>query len=173
MSAFNQVYNRNKCTCYCTKAQLSKSFYGSLLNLWFVTCTLKMCRKTKMNGSSGTVNFSLLSLLSLKPPHRNDRLDRPKGCQDNGYRRVTENPWQCKHTAAIQTAAVFGPEPPLTGVICYINLQLGPVWLMSGFCALGQKRQTPCPLTKGLGLIWADKACWWGLFEQLNLVNDS
>lgn len=92
---------------------------------------------------------------------------------DNGYRRVTENPWQCKHTAAVQTTTVFWPEQPLTGVICCINLQLGPVWLLSGFRALGQKRRTPCPLTKGLALIGVDKACWWSLFEQLNLVNES
>ncbi len=107
------------------------------------------------------------------PQIGNGGLDRRSGCQDNGYRRVTENPWQCKHTDAIQTTTAFGPEPPLTGVICCINLQLGPVWLLSGFHALGQKRRTPCPLTKGLALIGVDKGCWWSLLEQLNLVNES
>lgn len=71
---------------------------------------------------------------------------------DNGYRRVTENPGQSKHTVTIQTiqtGAPFGPEPPLTGVICCVNLQLGLVWFLSGFCAPRQKRWTPCALTKG------------------------
>lgn len=137
-----------------------------LINPWHATCESErvvLCRS----------NFFLLSLPSSKPPDGNDRLDRPNGCQDNGYRRVTENPWQCKHTAAIQTTTAFGPEPPLTGIICCVNLQLGPVWLLSGFRALGQKRRTPCPLTKGLALIGVDKGCWWSLFEQLNLVNES
>lgn len=149
------------------KVALSKHLWLSKNNLkWY-------CFGRRMKLYLGGGNFSFQSLLSSKLPDGNDRLDRPNGCQDNGYRRVTENTWQCKHTAAIQTAAAFGPEPPLTGVICCINLQLGPVWLLSGFSALGQKRRTPCPLSKGLALIGADKACWWSLFEQLNLVNES
>lgn len=137
-------------------------------NLWVATCAFEMHSKRKLK-----VFFPLQSLPSSIPPDGNDRLDKSSGCQDNGYRRVTENPWQCKHTAAVQTTTVFWPEQPLTGVICCINLQLGPVWLLSGFRALGQKRRTPCPLTKGLALIGVDKACWWSLFEQLNLVNES
>lgn len=136
----------------------------------------RMCRLRNLKGCWASASFFFFiqsSFFSSKPADGNDRLDMPNSCQDNGNWRVTENPWQSKHEAAIQTAAVFGPGPPLTGVICCVNLQLGSVWLLSGFRALGQKRQTPCPLTKGLALIEADKACWWSLFKQLNLVNES
>lgn len=73
-------------------------------------------------------------------------LDLPR---ENGYRQVTENPWQCKQTAVIQTAAALRLESPLKAVICRIKLQIGFVWVLSGLCALGQKRRSLCPATKG------------------------
>lgn len=129
------------------------SIYIYFFNPLIATCPFQMRSEREF------FFFLLESLPSSIPPVGNDRLDKSGGCQDNGYRRVTENPCQCKHRAAVQSSTVFGPEQPLTGVICCINLQLGPVWLLSGFRALGQKRRTPCPLTKGLALIGVDKAC--------------
>lgn len=174
---------RDKTRCYisCAKAQVSDSCHALLYQIIVLLkfYNIIKIRELQPVHSKCAVRESwkffspLQSLPSSIPPDGNDRLDKPSGCQDNGYRRVTENPWQCKHTAAVQTTTVFWPEQPLTGVICCINLQLGPVWLLSGFRALGQKRRTPCPLTKGLALIGVDKACWWSLFEQLNLVNES
>lgn len=62
---------------------------------------------------------------------------------------LQKNPWQRKHAAAVQTAVVLVPTRPLRTLICCVHLQLGPVWPLSGLRALGQRRRTPCPLTKG------------------------
>lgn len=154
-----------------------KAFNCCKLLLWIIDiCTLattehaKYCIKLPVEVLYILVTFDTQSCLSSIPPDGNDGLNTPN---DSGYRWVTENPWLSQHTAAIQTGAAFWLEKPLTAVICCVNLQFGPVWLLSGFCALGQKRGTPCPPTKALALMGADKACWWRLFRQLNLFNNS